>query len=123
MRKFQEKLGIDPDNMQERKVVLIIDEISMITPTMLAVLDTRLKQATGLEKNFGGIPVFVIGDFNRIDPVKSTSLPKATIALTNRKITLRRVQQNKNLPKERHLPICCITTKKLRKNQVNIAII
>eukprot|EP00957_Ditylum_brightwellii_P207123 15351585-Ditylum_brightwellii.AAC.1 len=60
MRKFQEKLGIDPDNMQERKVVLIIDEISMITPTMLAVLDTRLKQATGLEKNFGGIPVLLL---------------------------------------------------------------
>eukprot|EP00957_Ditylum_brightwellii_P044853 3402609-Ditylum_brightwellii.AAC.1 len=62
MRKFWEKLGIEPDNMQERKVVLIIDEISMTTPIM--VLDTRLKQATGLEKNFGGIPVFAFGDFN-----------------------------------------------------------
>eukprot|EP00957_Ditylum_brightwellii_P055623 4215106-Ditylum_brightwellii.AAC.1 len=109
--------------MQERKVVLIIDEILMITPIMLAVLDTRLKKATGLDKNFRGIPVFAFGDFNQINPVKSTSLPKATIALTNRQITLRRVQQNKNLPKKRCLPICCKTTKKLRKNQVNIAII
>eukprot|EP00957_Ditylum_brightwellii_P069043 5241079-Ditylum_brightwellii.AAC.1 len=65
MRKFQENLGINPDNMQEIKVVLIIDEILMITPTTLAVLDTRLKQVTGLDKNFGGIPVFAFGDFNR----------------------------------------------------------
>eukprot|EP00957_Ditylum_brightwellii_P150348 11448668-Ditylum_brightwellii.AAC.1 len=53
MRKFQGKLMIDPDNMHKRKIVLIIDEMSMITPTILAVLYTRLKQATGLEKNFG----------------------------------------------------------------------
>eukprot|EP00957_Ditylum_brightwellii_P179939 13706996-Ditylum_brightwellii.AAC.1 len=70
--------------MQERKVVLIIDKISMITPAMIAVLDTRLEQATGLEKNFGGVPVFAFGDVNQIDQVKSTSLPKATLALTNR---------------------------------------
>eukprot|EP00957_Ditylum_brightwellii_P024855 1879480-Ditylum_brightwellii.AAC.1 len=70
--------------MQERKVVLIIDKISMITPTMIAVLDTRLEQATGLDKNFGGVQVFAFGDFKHIDPLKSTSLPKATLALTNR---------------------------------------
>eukprot|EP00957_Ditylum_brightwellii_P030097 2278362-Ditylum_brightwellii.AAC.1 len=105
MRKFQEKLRIDPGNMQERKVVLIIDEISMITSTMLAVFDTRLKQATGLEKNFEGIPVFSFGDYNQIDPVKLTSLPKATIALTNRQIMLRRVQQHRTLPNERCLLI------------------
>eukprot|EP00957_Ditylum_brightwellii_P124804 9513279-Ditylum_brightwellii.AAC.1 len=33
----KEKLGTNPDNMQKRNAALIIDEISMIAPTMLAI--------------------------------------------------------------------------------------
>ena len=49
---------------------VIIDEYSMVHQVMLAVIDKRLRQATG--KNnlyFGGISIILVGDPGQLPPV------------------------------------------------------
>jgi len=41
---------------------IIIDEYSMVHQVMLAVIDKRLRQATGRDEWFGGISVILVGD-------------------------------------------------------------
>ena len=73
---FKKSLGIYP---KKCPVILIIDKISMVTATMLAIISARLIQATGIDTKFGGIPVFMFGDFAQINPVRGKSLPDAVM--------------------------------------------
>ena len=46
--------------------VLIIDEVSMIKPWMLAYLDERMKEATqNFDKPFGRVTLIMFGDFDQ----------------------------------------------------------
>ena len=55
---------------------LIIDEISMVKPWMLAYLDERMKEATqNYDKPFGGIALIMVGDFDQQPPIGGSSLP------------------------------------------------
>ena len=52
------------------KSYLIIDEMSMMGHQMMAMVDKRLRQATGLlDVPLGGIPVILLGDFAQLPPV------------------------------------------------------
>jgi hypothetical protein len=52
--------------------VLFIDEFSMVTPHMLDLIDTRLKQLKGqTEKLYGGVHLIFCGDFYQLPPVGS----------------------------------------------------
>ena len=51
-------------------VMVIIDEISMVKPWMLAYLDERLKEAKQIyDKPFGGVAVIMFGDFDQQPPI------------------------------------------------------
>ena len=47
--------------------VLLIDEMSLITPNMLADIDRALKKATRCEHDFGNWLVILSGDFLKIN--------------------------------------------------------
>ena len=49
---------------------MIIDEISMVKSEMLYQLDFRLQEITQNNKPFGGISLFVFGDFMQLRPVQ-----------------------------------------------------
>ncbi|GFS69762.1 ATP-dependent DNA helicase [Trichonephila clavipes] len=58
-------------------IVLIIDEISMVSAELLEQINARLKQITGLfTKDFGGLDVILIGDLRQLPPVKATPIFK-----------------------------------------------
>ena len=46
--------------------LLIIDEISNVDPTTLAVINSRLKQIKNNDRDFGGINVLVVGDLKKV---------------------------------------------------------
>ncbi len=52
--------------------VLFVDEFSMITPHMLDLMDTRLRQLKGQpDKLYGGVHIIFCGDFYQLPPVGS----------------------------------------------------
>jgi hypothetical protein len=80
----------DPDRLQQFKQMyditttsaIIIDEISMVKPWMLAYIDDRLKEATQVfDKPFGGLAVLMFGDFDQQAPIGGSSLPHLSISL------------------------------------------
>jgi len=54
--------------------LLVIDEIGMVPPAVLALVDYSLKVATGRAEPWGGVQVVVAGDFRQLPPVRSVSL-------------------------------------------------
>jgi hypothetical protein len=80
----------DIDHLQQFKKMynmknlsaIIIDEISMVKPWMVAYLDERLKEATqNFNKPFGGIAVIMFGDFDQQPPIGGSSLPHFSMTL------------------------------------------
>ncbi|GFR31894.1 ATP-dependent DNA helicase [Trichonephila clavata] len=54
----------------------------MISAQLLLKVDSRLKQITNFQSNFGGLDIILIGDLRQLPPVCSTSIykqPKQTI--------------------------------------------
>ena len=41
--------------------ILVIDEVSMLSPVMLAFIDLRLRQCFNSEKHFGGLHIILMG--------------------------------------------------------------
>lgn len=52
--------------------LLVLEEISMITKQYFEKMDSVLRQVTGVEKPFGGIPVILMGDFLQLPPISET---------------------------------------------------
>jgi hypothetical protein len=58
-----------------QKIILVIDEISMIGGATLYDIDQRLQFLRGCNKSFGGFPLILFtGDFYQFSPVLQTSL-------------------------------------------------
>jgi ATP-dependent DNA helicase PIF1 len=53
----------------QKTSVLIIDEISMLSGTLLDAVDAVCRQVRGIDLAFGGIQVVVVGDFFQLPPV------------------------------------------------------
>ena len=53
----------------QKTEVLIIDEISMMTPDLLELLDGHAKSLRRNQKPMGGIQVVFVGDFLQLPPV------------------------------------------------------
>jgi hypothetical protein len=66
----------------ENKDIFLVDEVSMIGPVMLGLIDQRLKEITGnTGKKFGGMGVILTGDFFQLPPVvPRMSLYKSVVA-------------------------------------------
>ena len=59
----------------KHRLVLVIDEISMLGAATLADVDTRLQQLRSNEEAFGGIPIIIFsGDFFQFGPVKDRTV-------------------------------------------------
>ena len=52
-----------------RSRILIIDEVSMLSSSLLAQIDDRLRNLCGLEAPFGGLHIVLAGDLCQLDPV------------------------------------------------------
>jgi len=99
---LQKALGITTSNNGDggdgkRMAVVVIDEISLVKPTLLACIDLRLQEATGLNEPFGGIPVVMLGDFCQLPPIKATSLTDAAVQLNLHDETKRRELHNEKI--------------------------
>ena len=53
----------------QKTSVLIIDEVSMLSGSVLDAVDAVCKQVRGNEMPFGGIQVVLVGDFYQLPPV------------------------------------------------------
>lgn len=90
---------VDPSS-GVRRCILVMDEGGMIRATLLAAVDTRMREVTGVETEpFGGVVTFIFGDFNQLDPVKAKSLTSVAVAYHYRRITLDRLRHNAATPK------------------------
>ena len=49
--------------------ILVIDEVSMLNPVMLALIDLRLRQCFDPEKHFGGLHIILMGDMFQFAPI------------------------------------------------------
>jgi hypothetical protein len=59
--------------------VLLVDETSMIDPSLLHHIHTRLCQIMGCEEPFGGLAIVLLGDFFQLKPVKGTAFFDAAL--------------------------------------------
>ena len=74
----------DADLITARKMfgackVLLVDEASMIDPSLLHHIHTRLVQIKGCEDPFGGMAIVLCGDFFQLTPVKGTAFYDAVM--------------------------------------------
>ena len=56
------------NNWKEAKV-LVIDEVSMLLPSTLEIIDLIARRCRGSDKIFGGVQVILVGDFGQLPPV------------------------------------------------------
>jgi hypothetical protein len=59
--------------------VLFIDEISNVSTLKLALIDSRLQQATGVHEPFGALACYLVGDFKQNGPVAGTLLTTSVV--------------------------------------------
>ena len=71
--------------------ILVIDEVSMLSPVMLAFIDLRLRQCFDSDKHFGGLHIILMGDMFQFAPIgfklKKPALYQAAVLCSrNRKL-------------------------------------
>lgn len=79
-------------------IMIVIDEISYISPEMLAQIDNRLRQLmANPETPFGGIAVLLMGDFFQLPPLTTRyTLYGACVKMIQDKKIIRRHDWTKN---------------------------
>ena len=92
-------------NSNNKMLIAILDEISMVTSQLLSAIDSRLQQATNVQQIFGGIHVVMFGDFDQLPPVKGASITDVVIKRRKNKITTERIKKNKDDPEKDQLSI------------------
>jgi hypothetical protein len=55
----------------ENLEVLIVDEVSMVSPDLIDCMNNCLKQVKGSKESFGGVPIIFVGDILQLPPVVS----------------------------------------------------
>lgn len=72
--------------------LIIIDEVSMVTPILLARIDSVLRQLKKSTQDFGGLHIVLVGDFLQLppiawgDPIKKTLFDNAVRLSTQRQM-------------------------------------
>ena len=67
--------------------LVVVDEISMVSPELLSCINTRIQQATGKTAPFGGLCILACGDFFQIRPVFGKTLLEASLSIGNMRTT------------------------------------
>ena len=57
-----------------KNTVLLLDEISLVSPKMLSALVVRLRKVYDGDKNYGGLHIIVLGDFYQLKVVSELPL-------------------------------------------------
>ena len=57
-------------------VLLVVGKVSTIDTPIIGMINAHLQQLRGNDKDFGGIAILFVGDFNPLGPVKNGSFPK-----------------------------------------------
>jgi ATP-dependent DNA helicase PIF1 len=65
----------------EKTKVLIIDEISMLPPRALSLVDAVCRHIRGMQAPFGGLQVVLVGDFFQLPPVVRRDRDESTLPL------------------------------------------
>jgi hypothetical protein len=68
-----QKLSVLQELYKDTKAV-VIDEISMLTPTLLGDADIRLREISGKKEPFGGFIIVLAGDFQQLPPAVGDTL-------------------------------------------------
>jgi ATP-dependent DNA helicase PIF1 len=66
-----------------RAKVLIIDEVSMLSPNILSMVDTICRAIRQSSEPFGGVQIILVGDFFQLPPIVKTAVdddPQITLA-------------------------------------------
>ena len=82
--------------------ILIIDEVSMLSPVMLALIDLRLRQCFDSEKPFGGLNIILMGDMFQFPAIgrkfkKAALYQAAVLCSRNRKLPNKSYRDGANL--------------------------
>ena len=70
----QELIDLRNDLQSDSLFMLIIDEISNVSPSFLQIVSNRLQQIRNCSKPFGGLAVLLVGDFLQKKPPGATPL-------------------------------------------------
>lgn len=81
LSEFCEQLEYYPHEKRRSILLIVINEISTVSPVMLAVFNAWLKQATGIDAPFGKIPILFVGDFCQLPLVGSISIARGIMEL------------------------------------------
>lgn len=71
------KLNTKSKKIVEKMRALIIDEVSMVTPNIVDVIDKLLRQARKSKEPFGGVSVVLVGDLLQLPPVLASKEEEA----------------------------------------------
>ena len=63
----------------DENTVILLDEISLVSPKMLAALNERLRKVYDSDKNFGGLHIIVLGDFYQLKVVSELPLYSGSV--------------------------------------------
>ena len=63
--------------------LLIIEEISQVTPILLQVITKRLQQIKNNKLPFGEIPIILCGDFRQAPPIGGMSLTNTVVQVND----------------------------------------
>lgn len=65
----RKQLSVDDRNEWEDVRIVVIDEVSFMSDTILKTLDRKLKEIKDQTKPFGGFTIIFAGDFRQLEPV------------------------------------------------------
>lgn len=60
--------------------LLVIDEVSMLSPVMFVLLDRVARQVRGIDEPFGGMVMLLVGDFYQLPPVVTDDVEREMAA-------------------------------------------
>ncbi|KAK3915401.1 ATP-dependent DNA helicase [Frankliniella fusca] len=58
----------------EKVKFIVLDEFSMVSCSLLGMIDKRIREGTGKDEPFGGLNVYLCGDYKQLPPVMGTAL-------------------------------------------------
>ena len=72
----RKQLSVDDRNEWQDVRIVVVDEVSFMSDTILKTLDRKLKEIKDRTKPFGGFTIIFAGDFRQLEPVgaKETEL-------------------------------------------------
>ena len=63
----------------DQVAVIFLDEVSLVTPILLSMIDKRLKEILDSSATWGGVSMIFLGDFQQLNPVSGVALTKAVV--------------------------------------------